>query len=111
VATVEECDKALHCLADRMTGNDPSRRKTGLDRTLTCTIRDLGVTFAGRLKDGLLLDIRRDDSATGEIRLDMTGDDLLAMVDGQLKVPSAWASGRIKIGARKMDLLRLRSIF
>ena len=41
----------------------------------------------------------------------MTSDDLVAMVDGRLKVPSAWASGRIKIGARKMDLLRLRSIF
>lgn len=111
MATVEECEHALHSLADKMAANDPSSRRTGFDRSLTCTLRDLSVTFAGRLKDGLLLDIRRDDSATGDIRLDLTSDDLLALVDGQLKVPSAWASGRMKIGARKMDLLRLRSIF
>ena len=110
MATLDECEKALHSLADKMAANDPAGR-AGFDRSLTCTLRDLGATFAGRLKDGRLTDIRRADDASGQVRLDMTSDDLIAMVDGDLKVPSAWASGRIKIGAKKLDLLRLRSIF
>ena len=111
MATVEECEPGTALPGRPLAANDPSRRKTGFDRSLTCTLRDLQAMFAGRLKDGLLLDIRRDDDARREIRLDMTSDDLVALVDGRLKVPSAWASGRIKVGARKMDLLRLRSIF
>ncbi len=115
MATLEECEKAMRSLADKMAANDPSRRKVALDRSLSCTLRDLDATFGGELKSGLLTDIRELDAARGtppaEIRLDMTSDDLLALVDGRLNVASAWATGRIKIDARKMDLLRLRSIF
>jgi alkyl sulfatase BDS1-like metallo-beta-lactamase superfamily hydrolase len=110
VATVEECEAALHTLAERMAANDPSRRPTGFDRSLTCTVRDLQVTFGGHLKDGLLTDIQRVDDPQADIRLDLSGDDLLAMVAGDLNVASAWANGRLKIGARPMDLLRLRSV-
>jgi putative sterol carrier protein len=41
----------------------------------------------------------------------MTSDDLLALVAGQLKVPAAWATGRIKVEAGVRDLLTLRKIF
>ena len=41
----------------------------------------------------------------------MSSDDLLALVNGGLKVPAAWATGRLKIDASMMDLLRLKSIF
>jgi putative sterol carrier protein len=40
----------------------------------------------------------------------MTSDDLLALVDGRLKMASAWATGRVKIDAGIRDLLKLRSI-
>jgi putative sterol carrier protein len=111
VATVEQCEQALHTLAQRLADNEASRRKAGFDRSVTCTIRDLDVVFAGRLKDGQLIDIGRAAARDAQVRLTMTGDDLLALVDGDLKMASAWATGRVKIEAGVRDLMRLRSIF
>lgn len=115
MATVEECEQALHTLASRLADNEASRRKAGFDRSVTCTIRDLDVVFSGRLADGQLVDIARatarDAAAKAQVRLTMTSDDLLALVDGSLKMASAWATGRVKIDAGVRDLVRLRSIF
>lgn len=111
MATVEQCEQALHTLADRLADNDPSRRKSGFDRSLTCTIRDLDVIFSGRLKDGLLLNIGRASKGDAQVRLAMSSDDLVALVNGNLKMASAWATGRVKVEAGVRDLMKLRSIF
>jgi putative sterol carrier protein len=111
VATVEQCDDALHALADRLARPDPSRRKIEFDRTLSCTIRDLDVIFTGRLKDGQLINIGQSADRDAQIRLTMRSDDLLALVDGTLKMAPAWATGRVKVEAGVRDLLKLRSIF
>ena len=114
MASVEDCERALHQLADRLAEADEhARKKASFDRTLTCTLRDLNVTFGGRLKDGHLTDIRRLESANGkaQVRMTMTSDDLLALVGGKLNMASAWASGRVKIDASVLDLIRLRTVF
>jgi putative sterol carrier protein len=111
VATVDDCEDALTKLADRLAANAGARRSVSFDRSLTCTIRDLGVVFAGRLKDGQLVDIRQTPSKDAEVRLAMSSDDLVALVDGQLKMASAWATGRVKVDAGIRDMIKLRSIF
>lgn len=40
----------------------------------------------------------------------MTGDDLVALVAGDLKFAKAWASGRVRLEAGFRDLLRLKSL-
>src|SRR5438046_8575669 len=106
MATVEESAAAMHRLADRMTGMDANTRaKTMLDRSVTCHLRDLGVTFGARLRNGTLQDIREVDSPDGQIRLTMTSDDLVEMVDGQMSFAKAWASGRVKVHANVFDLI------
>ena|SRR6266496_2000955 len=111
LATVERCEQALHELADRLAANEKSRRKVDFDRTMSCTIRDLDVIFAGRLKDGQLIDIGRAPSRDAQVRLTMSSDDLIALVDGNLKMAAAWATGRVKVEAAVRDLFKLRSIF
>jgi hypothetical protein len=111
VATADECERALQCLADRLATSDTSRRKADFDRSLSCTIRDLDIIFAGRLKDGQLLDIGRTNTKDAQVRLAMSSDDLVALVDGRLKMAPAWATGRVKVEAGVRDLLKLRSIF
>jgi hypothetical protein len=109
--TVEECEAAMHRLADRMHGMDAdTRRRTSLDRSLTCHLRDLGVTFGAQLRDNMLHDIRLVDTHDGQIRLTMTSQDLLDLVDGSMHFGKAWASGRVKIHASVFDLLKLRSM-
>lgn len=112
MASPEECEKAFHQLADRLAAADQStRKKAALDRSLTCTVSDLGIVFGARLKDGELNEIRRAEVADGQVKLTLSSDDLLQLVDGRLSFGSAWASGRVKIDAKVLDLLKLRSIF
>lgn len=111
MATVEDCEAALHTLAARLAEKDPASRKSRFDRSLSCTVRDLDVIFTGRLADGELASIARSPRADAQIRLDLTSDDLLGLVDGSLNVSSAWATGRLKVRAGVRDMIRLRSIF
>jgi hypothetical protein len=45
-----------------------------------------------------------------EIRLAMAGDDLVALVGGELNFAKAWGSGRVKLNAGVRDLLQLRKL-
>lgn len=112
MASADECERAFRALADRLANADPAvRKRSTLDRSLSCTLSDLDLVFGAHLKDGLLEDIHRADVADGEVKLTMTSDDLLALVDGRQSFASAWAAGRVKIDARVFDLIKLRSVF
>ncbi|MFJ3585390.1 SCP2 sterol-binding domain-containing protein [Streptomyces sp. NPDC090127] len=114
MATIEECRSALDRLSDNLSRADGEvRSAAALDRSLSCHITDLDTTFTGRLADGR---IRVQDTVPGpppakaQIRLAMTGDDLVAMVAGELNFAKAWASGRVKLEAGLRDLLKLRAL-
>ncbi|MEJ1201973.1 MULTISPECIES: SCP2 sterol-binding domain-containing protein [unclassified Streptomyces] len=114
MATTEECRAALEKLSDNMGDAEGDVRSAAeLDRSVSCHITDLDVTFAGRMADGRI-DVR--DTLEGpprekaEIRLAMTGDDLVALVGGELNFAKAWGSGRVKLEAGLRDLFRLRKL-
>ncbi|MBE7186776.1 alkyl sulfatase C-terminal domain-containing protein [Jatrophihabitans endophyticus] len=112
MATAAECEQALQQLAARLAEKDASSRARGFDRTLSCTVTDLGVAYAGTLRDGLLENIATTAKpGSAQVRLELTGDDLVAMVDGRLNLASAWAAGRIKVHAGVLDMIKLRSVF
>ena len=115
MASVDECERALQALSDRLPGADPATRgRAGFDRTLSCRLTDPDVAFAGRLHDGALTGIRRveaDEAGRAKIRLRMSGADLLALVAGELNLARAWAAGRVTVEASPLDLIRLRGIF
>jgi predicted lipid carrier protein YhbT len=111
MATVEECEAAMHKLAERMQSPEAAdARGKVLERSVSCTLRDLGVTFAGELRGGGIEGIQKVDRPTGQIKLTTTSDDLVALVDGRLNLAKAWAAGRLKIDASVFDLLRLRAL-
>jgi hypothetical protein len=111
MATVEECEAAMHELAARMQSPGAAHvRGKVLERPISCTLTDLGVTFAGELRDGGIQDIRQVSGPTGKIKLTTTSDDLVAMVDGRLNFAKAWTAGRLKVDASVFDLLKLRSM-
>jgi predicted lipid carrier protein YhbT len=111
MATVEECRAALGALAARLDAHAAeARSRVDLDRPLACTIRDLGVSFHGRLTGGRLVDLADGDDPRAKIRLTSSSDDLLALVNGELDITKAWTSGRISINANPFDLLKLRKL-
>lgn len=111
MATIDDCRTALHGLSSRLATNAATARdKLSMDRTLACSITDLGVAFHGRLLDGQILDLRDGDNPTARIRLKTASDDLVALVAGTLSAGSAWSSGRIKLEASFLDLVKLRKL-
>ncbi|PZG67191.1 sterol-binding protein [Streptomyces sp. NTH33] len=114
MATIEECRSALEKLSDNMAGAEGDvREAAALDRSVSCHIKDLDVTFVGRLTGGR---IRVRDTVQGpppekaQIRLAMTGDDLVALVGGELNFATAWGAGRVRLEASLLDLFRLRKL-
>jgi hypothetical protein len=116
MATKNECAEALDRLAEKLGRmDDQHRSQHELERTVSCRIPDLDVTFHGMLKDARLLDVKSYENGApaprAQIRLTIPSDDLLKLVDGRLNFISAWASGRIKVNASFGDLFKLRKIF
>ena len=114
MATIEECRSALDRLAENLAGAGGDVRDAAApDRSLSCHVSDLDVTFTGHLAGGHIQDVR---TVTGlperraEIALTMTGDDLVALVDGRLNFAKAWAAGRVRLQASVRDVLRLRKL-
>ena len=115
MATVEECEAAVRRLGALLGSVDSdTKRKHVLDRSLSCRVRDLSTTFRGELRDGELHDIRVSDAADGDagaqIKLHVSSDDLVALTEGRLSFPIAWATGRLRIDASISDMLKLRSL-
>ncbi|MEU4310851.1 SCP2 sterol-binding domain-containing protein [Streptomyces rochei] len=114
MATTEECRAALEKLSDNLGNAEGDVRSAAeLDRSVSCHITDLDVTFAGRMADGRI-DVRETlegpPREKADIRLAMAGDDLVALVDGELNFAKAWGSGRVKLEAGLRDLFRLRKL-
>lgn len=110
MATVEECRAALDDLAAKIASGRGDRKPPSLDRSLVCRLTDLGTAFRARLTHGTLQGITEGDDPKAQIKLTLTGDDLLAVTRGELGFAGAWASGRVKVDAGVFDLIKLRAL-
>lgn len=111
MATLQECEQALQSLTDRLAAVDPEQRaRYAVERTVSCAVTDLGVVFTGRVDEDGIGDVRQTDDPSAQVRLATSSDDLVALSEGRLGVPAAWATGRLKIEASVLDLLKLRTL-
>ena len=111
MATLAQCHTALEDLAARLTMvDDDERKRHAFDRSLSCHVPDLDVTFSGQLSDGHIVDITTEPAPRAQIRLTASSDDLVALTAGELNFGQAWLSGRVKVEAGVRDLLKLRSM-
>ncbi|MFJ2032477.1 SCP2 sterol-binding domain-containing protein [Streptosporangium sp. NPDC087985] len=114
MATVDECRVALRKLAEQFEEVDQeSRSRHVVERSVSCHIRDLGVTFYGRIHHGGLGpfdDLPPADGRPAEVKLTIGSDDLVSLVNGELDMGRAVFSGRVKVDASFGDLLRLRKL-
>ncbi len=111
MATEQECDRAFHLLAELLAGVEPEvLSKYVLDRTVSCRVSDLGTTWSARLCDAGLLGVTAQDSPKAQIRLTVNSDVLIALVEGRQPVPSAVATGKLRVQAGPIDMLRLTAL-
>ena len=110
MATVDEVEQAVRSLVQRLADLDPEvRLRYSVDRTVSCRVRDLDVVWSGRLCDDGLCDLTCTPDERAQVRLTVGSDDLLSLADGRLTAASAWATGRLRVQAGPLDLLRLRA--
>jgi predicted lipid carrier protein YhbT len=112
VATLEAVEEAVHGLLERLAEVDPDiRRRYAVERTVACRVRDLDVVFLARFDDeGCIQDLTMAARGDAQVKLSASSDDLIALIEGRLSVPSAWATGKLRIDASMLDLLKLRSL-
>ena len=111
MATVEQCRTAIESLSAQMQrAGASSGTAAQLDRTISVTVPDIDVVFAGRLHEARIDGLTTEPAPKAQIRLRVGSDDLVALVSGDLAFASAWSSGRVKVDASIGDLFKLRSL-
>jgi hypothetical protein len=113
MATAQECRAALESLTARISQMDAKDRAAHLaDRTMSCRVTDLGVTFVTRLTPDGAGDIT--EAAAGarpaQIRFAARSDDVVALAADPGSFARAWLTGRLKVEGGVMDLIRLRKL-
>jgi predicted lipid carrier protein YhbT len=113
MATAEECRLALERLTGQIQEMDPADRAAYLvDRVISCTVSDLGITFMTRLgPDGASpVTVANGSDGPAQVRFTTKSDDLLALAEDPGSIGRAWLTGRLKVQASIFDLLRLRKV-
>jgi predicted lipid carrier protein YhbT len=113
MATAGECRKALESLTARISEMKQEDLAAHLDdRTLSCTVSDLGITFVTRLGPHGADSVREATAADGaaQIRFTAKSDDVLSIADDPGTFARAWLTGRLKVEGNLLDLLRLRKL-
>jgi hypothetical protein len=113
MATAEECREALDRLTTRLSDMHPDDRAAHLaDRTLSCEVTDLGVTFVTRLGSHGADPVRQAGNGDGsaQIRFIAQSDVVVAISEDLSIFARAWLTGRLKIQGSVLDLLRLRRL-
>jgi len=113
MATEDECRKALEKLTGRLSDMDAATRKAKLaDRTLSCHVSDLGITYLTRLgpHGADPITVSHDGRPSAQIRFTARSDDVLRIADDPGTFARAWLSGRLKVEGNFFDLLNLRKM-
>lgn len=113
MATAEECRQALEKLTGQIATMDPKDREAFLaDRSLSCRVTDLDVTFLTHLRpDGATpVTVANGSDGPAQVRFSVRSDDLVAIADDPGIFIRSWLTGRLKLEASFSDLLRLRKL-
>jgi predicted lipid carrier protein YhbT len=113
MATAEECQKALESLIGRIADMDAKERAAHLaDRTLSCRVPDLDLTFVTRLGPDGAEPIRLTDNGTpvAQVRFTANSDTVVAISADPASFMRAWLSGKLKVQGSVLDLLHLRKL-
>ena len=113
MATKEECRAARESLTGRFAQLDAKDRAAHLaDRTLSCRVPDLGVTFLTRLgpQGADPVSEAGGTSPRAQVRFTANSDVVLSVAADPGSFARAWITGRLKVEGNVLDLLRLRGL-
>lgn len=113
MATAEECQAALENLTGRIAELEARDRQAHLlDRTLSCRVPDLGLTFVTRLTAAGAEPIRLadNDARPAQVRFTADSDAVVAIAGDPGSFMRAWLTGKLRVQGSVFDLLHLRKL-
>ncbi len=112
MATKAEVERQLAMLLARLDGNEANVRSAIPNRkVLRCLVPDLGAAWYSVVDQGHVAPPSEiPPNGRADITLRVGSDDLVDLVEGRISFLSAFTSGKVKVDASIVDLLRLRSL-
>jgi hypothetical protein len=115
VASKREVERKLRELIQRLDGSGGQVRGSLSDalpepRVIEVVITDLGCAYWTTLAGGAMGRLHPGPASDPEIRVRLTGDRLVDLVDGRSSLFGEYLSGRVAVEASFGDLLRLRRL-
>ena len=113
MASAEECREALQTQVGRLGEVNPQERQSFFsNRTFSCYVTDLGITFITRITASGAEPVKEagPDEPPADIRITASSDDTVALAAAPGNIARMWMSGRVKIQASLRDLLALRRL-
>jgi hypothetical protein len=113
MASAEECREALQKLTARLSEMSPGDRASYFgNRSMSCEVTDLGVTFLTRFTDDGAEPVteQQPGDPPADIRLAAASDDVLHLAESPANIARMWVSGKVKVHASMRDLLALRRL-
>jgi hypothetical protein len=113
MASAEECREALQTLSGRLTEMSPADRASYFgQRSMSCHVTDLGVTFITRFTDNGADPVTeaKPDDPPADIRLTANSDDVVSLAATPANIARMWIAGRVQVHASMRDLLALRKL-
>jgi predicted lipid carrier protein YhbT len=113
MATQEQCRKALEDLTGRLSNPDVLERAAKLgEKTLSCRVTDLGVTFVTQLSPQGAEPVTEatEDTPPAQIRVVANSDQIVAIADNPANFAKFWVTGRLRVEGSIKDILQLRRL-
>ena len=112
MATKTEVERQLVVLMARLDGNEANVRSAIPSRkVLRCLVPDLDAAWYSVVEHGHVSPpSEAPPNGRADITLRVGFDDLVDLVEGRTSFLSAFSSGKVKVDASIIDLLRLRSL-
>ena len=113
MASAEECREALQTLSGRLTEMSPADRASYFgQRSMSCQVTDLGVTFVTRFTDNGADPVTeaKPDDPPADIRLTANSNDVVSLAATPANIARMWIAGRVQVHASMRDLLALRKL-
>jgi SCP-2 sterol transfer family len=112
VATKDEVTRALERLMARLDDNDGAVRSAIPERKVfRCHVPDLDASWFSVIEDGHVsppVESRVPDNV--DVTLEVDSDDLIELVEERTSFVSSFLSGKVRVHASMIDLLRLRTL-
>jgi hypothetical protein len=112
VANKAEVSRALERLMARLDGNDANVRSAIPGRKVfCCRVPDLDMSWYSVIENGHVSPpVETPVPDTVDVTLQVDSDDLIELVEERTSFLSAFLSGKVRVQASMMDILRLRTL-